>query len=159
MEYSVRVFVEGCVTVTVDADSVEEAKEKANEEVGEMDFGELSNIEWDAIDAEAEGGGMNMRKTRFVIDTNEKTYEGYTDGTLWNGWECPWFTKEVADEMIRDFIKEGGKAKYDLETDSYTFLGENWGDEDVFDGSDVETEDGILHLYPIGAWCWIWDEV
>lgn len=158
MEYSVRVFVEGCVTVTIDADSVEEAKEKANEEVGEMDFGELSNIEWDAIDVEAEGG-VNMRKTRFVIDTNEKTYEGYTDGTLWNGWECPWFTKEVADEMIRDFIKEGGEAKYDLEIDSYTFLGENWDSPDVFDGADVETEDGILHLYPIGAWCWIWDEV
>ena len=29
---------------------------------------------------------------------------------------------------------------------------------DVFDGEDVETVDGIQHLYPIGAWCWIWDE-
>lgn len=52
MEYAVRVFVEGCVTVIVDADSIEEAKEKANEEVGEMDFGALSNIEWNAIDVE-----------------------------------------------------------------------------------------------------------
>lgn len=100
-----------------------------------------------------------MRKTRFVIDTNEDIYEGYTDGTLWNGWECPWFTKEVADKMVRDFIRDGGEAKYDPKTDSYTFLGENWGSKDVFDGDDVETEDGIQHLYPIGAWCWIWDEV
>lgn len=100
-----------------------------------------------------------MRKTRFVIDSNEKSYEGYTDGALWNGWECPWFTKEVAEEMMRDFIKEGGEAKYNSETDSYTFLGENWGSADVFGGEDVDTEDGIQHLYPIGAWCWIWDEV
>lgn len=100
-----------------------------------------------------------MRKTRFVIDTNEKTYEGYTDGTLWNGWECPWFTKEVAEEMIRDFIKEGGKAEYNSETDSYVFQAEEWDQADIFDGADVETEDGIQHLYPIGAWCWIWDEV
>ena len=52
MKYYVRVLVEGCVTVIVDADSIEEAKEKANEGVGEIDFGELSNIEWDAIDVE-----------------------------------------------------------------------------------------------------------
>ena len=100
-----------------------------------------------------------MRKTRFVICDNEKSYEGYTDGTLWNGWECPWFTKEVADEMIKDFIKEGGEAEYDLETDSYIFQAEEWDQADTFDGADVVTEDGIQHLYPIGAWCWIWDEV
>lgn len=100
-----------------------------------------------------------MRKTRFVIDTNEKTYEGYTDGRLWNGWECPWFTKEVVEEMMRDFIKEGGEAKYNSETDSYIFLGECWDEPDVFDGKDVETGNGVKHLYPIGAWCWIWDEV
>jgi hypothetical protein len=104
-------------------------------------------------------GRCKMRKTRFVIDTNEKTYEGYTDGTLWNGWECPWFTKEVAEEMMRDFIKEGGEAKYDSETDSYIFQAEEWDQPDVFDSADVRTEDGIQHLYPIGAWCWIWDEV
>ena len=101
-----------------------------------------------------------MRKTRFVIDCNEKTYEGYTDGRLWNGWECPWFTKEVADEMMRDFINDGGKAEYDSETDCYIFQTEGgWDQPDVFDGYDVNTEDGSMHLYPIGAWCWIWDEV
>ena len=100
-----------------------------------------------------------MRKTRFVIDTNEKSYEGYTDGRLWNGWECPWFTKEVAEEMMRDLNKEGVAAKYDLETDSYIVQAEEWDQPDVFDGADVKTEDGVQHLYPIGAWCWIWDEV
>lgn len=99
-----------------------------------------------------------MRKTRFVIDTNEKTYEGYTDGTLWNGWECPWFTKEVAEEMMRDLNKEGVGTEYNPETDSYIVEVE-FSDPDVFDGADVKTEDGIQHLYPIGAWCWIWDEV
>jgi hypothetical protein len=99
-----------------------------------------------------------MRKTRFVIDTNEKTYEGYTDGTLWNGWECPWFTKEVAEEMMGDLNKEGVRTEYNQETDSYIIEVE-FDEPDVFEGSDVVTEDGIKHLYPIGAWCWIWDEV
>lgn len=100
-----------------------------------------------------------MRKTRFVIDTNEKTYEGYTDGTLWNGWECPWFTKEVAEEMMKDLNKEGVRTEYDEERDSYIVEVEQCDEPDVFDGADVVTEDGIKHLYPIGAWCWIWDEV
>ena len=100
-----------------------------------------------------------MRKTRFVIDTNEKTYEGYTDGTLWNGWECPWFTKEIAEEMMQDLRNEGVEAEYCAKTDSYIVKDDNNETTDIFDGSYIETEDGILHLYPIGAWCWIWDEV
>ena len=60
-----------------------------------------------------------MRKTRFVIDCNEKNYEGYTDGRLWNGWECPWFTKEVADEMMADLNAEGVETEYNFKTDSY----------------------------------------
>ena len=99
-----------------------------------------------------------MRKTRFVICDNEKSYEGYTDGRLWNGWECPWFTKEVTEEIMRDLNKEGIETKYDLQTDAYIVECES-SEPDVFDGSDVKTEDGIQHLYPIGAWCWIWDEV
>lgn len=100
-----------------------------------------------------------MRKTRFVIDTNEQTYEGYTDGRLWNGWECPWFTKEVADEMMRDLNKEGVETEYHHKTDSYIIKSEDWDEPDVFDGRDIITEDGPMHLYPIGAACWIWDEV
>ncbi len=99
-----------------------------------------------------------MKKTRFVIDTNEKIYEGYTDGTLWNGWECPWFTKEVTEEMMRDLNKEGVKTEYDEERDSY-IVHQIDDEPDVYDGADVVTEEGIKHLYPIGAWCWIWDEV
>ena len=74
------------------------------------------------------------------------------------GWECPWFTKEVADEMMRDLNKEGVEAEYNPKTDSYIVQAEDWEGPDIFDGADVETEDGVLHLYPIGAWCWIWDE-
>ena len=100
-----------------------------------------------------------MRKTRFGICDNEKSYEGYTDGRLWNGWECPWFTKEMAEEIMRDLNKDGVETEYNPETDSYIIKSEDWDEPDVFDGNDVKTEDGIQHLYPIGAWCWIWDEV
>lgn len=99
-----------------------------------------------------------MRKTRFEICDDERNYEGYTDGRLWNGWECPWFTKEVTEQIMRDLNSDGVETEYDAATDSYIIQVENCDQPDVFEGYDVETEDGIKHLYPIGAWCWIWDE-
>lgn len=35
-----------------------------------------------------------MHKTAFEIDDNIAIYDGYTDGTHWNGWACPWFTRD-----------------------------------------------------------------
>lgn len=37
-----------------------------------------------------------MHESAFEIDDNIAIYDGYTDGTHWNGWACPWFTKETA---------------------------------------------------------------
>lgn len=99
-----------------------------------------------------------MRKTDFVICGDEKTYEGYTDGRLWNGWECPWFTREVAEEIMQDLNKLGVKTEYDMETDSY-IVHQIDDVADKYNGADIKTEDGLMHLYPIGGWCWIWDEV
>lgn len=98
-----------------------------------------------------------MRKTNFQICDDDRIYEGYTDGTLWNGWECPWFTKEVADRIMQDLKCDDVETEYDENTDSY--IVRTIDDiEDVFDGEYVNTEDGTKFLYPIGAWCWIWDE-
>lgn len=98
-----------------------------------------------------------MKKTKFQICDNERIYEGYTDGRLWNGWACPWFIKEVAEQIMRDLNKDGVKTEYDEERDSYIVYQVD-GEPDVFDGADVVTDDGIQRLYPIGAWYWIWDE-
>lgn len=42
-----------------------------------------------------------MHESAFEIDDNIAIYDGYTDGTHWNGWACPWFTKETAKEYIK----------------------------------------------------------
>jgi hypothetical protein len=99
-----------------------------------------------------------MRKTKFNICDNERVYEGYTDGSLWNGWECPWFTKEVAEQIMQDLNRDGVETEYNERTDEYIVKPID-DVEDVFEGEYVDTEDGCKILYPIGAWCWIWDEV
>lgn len=35
-------------------------------------------------------------------DDDEATYSGYTDGKLWNGWECPWFALDEAQQIVAD---------------------------------------------------------
>lgn len=56
MKYIVSIAVDGRVDVTVEANSFEEAKKKACEEVCDVDFGELECIEWNAVNAEDENG-------------------------------------------------------------------------------------------------------
>ena len=112
---------------------------------------------------------MEMRKSRFYIDTNEGEFEGYTGGYLWNGWATPYFTKEVADEILetqnKAYIdcgmdKDGCYAVYNAEKDQYEFYEPEYYDGPyTVEGEDFETVDGKLHLYGIGTACWIWDEV
>ena len=51
MKYIVTVRVDGYVSVPVDAENEDAAKHIAAEEVGEMDFGILRDIEWEPLHA------------------------------------------------------------------------------------------------------------
>ena len=52
MTYMVFYRINGRCRVAVDADSLAEAVQIADTSVGEMDFGELEDIEWDGFCAE-----------------------------------------------------------------------------------------------------------
>lgn len=111
---------------------------------------------------------MEMRKAKFGIDPSDEEFVGYTTGYLWNGWATPYFTKEVADEILKSnnqhyidngMNKEGYYAVYNAEKDQYEFYDPDLEEPDVFEGEYCETVDGRLHLYGIGAYYWIWDEI
>lgn len=100
-----------------------------------------------------------MHKAVFTIGDYPKAYIGYTSGRLWNGWATPYFELEEAkrvavgfDECAINpiFYNEESKAFYTFGTDS--IAAEIWKEETI------QTEDGIKHLYGIGAYCWVWDE-
>lgn len=102
----------------------------------------------------------DFRKTKFEIE-NGNQYEGYTKGEHWNGWECPRFTKEVGLQIVEEINTFDSKAWFDESKDKFCFDLDNTG-EDIyeFEGYNIKVGDGgTLHVYPIGAWCWIWDEV
>ena len=44
-------------------------------------------------------------------------FEGYTTGRTWNGWQCPWFTKKVRDQIFAYYFDPANRNpdKDDLE--------------------------------------------
>jgi len=88
--------------------------------------------------------------------------EGYTYGGHWNGWAVPCFNKVQADELASAY-----KGRYLPDKDAYQFSGDGYPltkdtkdeDTDIFPGEDIIIDGKpTLHVYPIGAGCWCWDE-
>lgn len=73
-------------------------------------------------------GGPQLQGAWFCFDDGP-AFRGYHDGTTWNGWACPCFTKEIADHIIEFFNKtnEGPPSRFVPEYDGY-MLG--WEQED-----------------------------
>lgn len=100
-----------------------------------------------------------MRLTNFKIESpGYETFEGFTRGEVWNGWDCPYFDFEQANNILkscnnlRSIIAQEPLAYYDLSLDAFVFPDED--DSEVFAPF---TEDGKKYC-PIGAFCWIWEE-
>ena len=100
-----------------------------------------------------------MRKTLFTIDGFDAIWEGYTDGTHWNGWAKPWFTKEVAEDVMRvnneSYCDVAYQMRYDESQDAFIREEPEYDEPYVVEGCDI---DG-MHLYPIGNMCWVWDDL
>lgn len=104
-----------------------------------------------------------LRKALFAIaDEGSKSYEGYTLGENWNGWACPYFTREVAMEMMKEFDNEDQPAHYDEEKDAFIYVMDADHAEDytdIYEGKDYEYNGETIRLYAIGTMAWIWTEI
>ena len=100
-----------------------------------------------------------MRKALFYIDGGS-VYTGYTNGDLWNGWATPYFTYEEAQRLQAEFNQgDGLRMFYDCQADKFIMQYEDEDEPYIWVGEDIQTVDGKLHLYGIGAYSHIWDEV
>ena len=97
-------------------------------------------------------GDMYMFKSKFQIEDGP-IYDGYTNGNHWNGWACPWFTKEVADQIAMEVNADAPYCTmhYDKVNDAFVYKA-NGDDECVYKAN----EKG---LYPIGNGYWRWDDL
>jgi hypothetical protein len=100
-----------------------------------------------------------MRKSLFQIDDGP-VYIGYTSGVRWNGWATPYFTYEEAQKLQAEINQcEGMRMFYDCSADRFYWQHEDDDEPYIWEGEDIQTEDGIKHLYGIGAYSHIWDEL
>lgn len=100
-----------------------------------------------------------MRKTIFTIEGVASAYIGYTSGKLWNGWATPHFEIKEALEVMRDFNKNAEYLmEYNAGRDEFFVYDEGNEDFDRWKGESIQTNEGVKHLYGIGAYSWIWDE-
>lgn len=86
---------------------------------------------------------------------------GYHDPTVrWNGWHCPYFTKEVADKIV-DYLDDPAATvlRYDEDHDVYAYYNENMDETDYYEPIEIIAPDGIRKVYPIGSWFWTWEVV
>ena len=68
-----------------------------------------------------------MKLTKFQIEDN-KIFQGFSDGSTWNGWSNPYFTLEVAKEVLNYYQNQSSVEsreqwkEFKLEVDK-TFMG------------------------------------
>ena len=106
---------------------------------------------------EAERSGTLYRRGRFALAESEESFEGWTDGRRWNGWEMPYFERSEAERLIR-WLGDG-RARFNAEGDAFVTLSQD-GEEEVWQAQSVVISDGSkLRVYGVGAGAWVWDEV
>jgi hypothetical protein len=96
-----------------------------------------------------------MRKSVFAICDDHNAYIGYTSGRTWNGWATPYFTLAEAQRLQADW----NGLTYDETNDEFRIQYDEDEEPYIWKGEDIQTVDGKLHLYGIGAYSHIWDEL
>lgn len=101
-------------------------------------------------------------RARFVMDSIPgQSFTGFTDGSDWNGWACPYFTFEEAVRVLRASQPNGFWWRYDSVDDAFTAGArpQASGDEpEYYEAETVEVDGETVTLYPVGARYWIWEE-
>jgi hypothetical protein len=85
---------------------------------------------------------------------------GYTSGARWNGWATPYFTLEEAQKIQKAWTKSDYSTMlYDVNKDEFRLKYKGDDEPYIWKGEDIQTVDGKLHLYGIGAYSHIWDDL
>ena len=100
-----------------------------------------------------------MKKALFTMNEFNYPHIGYTKGDNWNGWATPHFEIDEALSIMEEFNRDSGNPMwYDEQTDTFRVAETEYTDEYVWRGRNCHTDDGVKHLYGIGAYSWTWED-
>lgn len=101
-----------------------------------------------------------MHRTVFGIGEYNQAYIGYTDGSRWNGWATPHFEIDEAMRVMAGFNEcAESPMHYDADTDTFYVAETDSTSAESWKGCNITTKDGLKHLYGIGAYSWVWDDM
>lgn len=105
----------------------------------------------------ANGG---FRRADFAIEAlGNVSFQGFTRGETWNGWECPYFSRETAEQILKASERNGYRWRYDDKADAY--LVNHLDDPEDFEPERFEKNiirigDFEIAVYAVGAYSWTW---
>ena|ERR1035437_2564603 len=104
--------------------------------------------------AEGEKGTVLFRRRRFTLADGESSFDGWSNGELWNGWETPRFEFAACQEILKCLGDE--EARFDEKADAFVTVSN--GEEEVWPAEGITMTDGSrMKVYPLGAGSWIWE--
>jgi hypothetical protein len=111
----------------------------------------------------ASSSSLPLRPFRVFLDAinPDEPVNAYTRGDRWNGWECPFFTRDQAATFARIWRASiHCSAGYDAATDDWLFYDPENPEQPmrVTGQAEVDAEGRALHVYCIGGWEWCWVE-
>jgi len=93
----------------------------------------------------------------FCLEGIDGDFSGWSDGTSWNGWEKPCFSREVAERVLQS---SGYDWSYDAASDEFVVYSLVEDGPERFTSEFVKLGDGgTVKAYFVGAGSWIWDRV
>ena len=100
-----------------------------------------------------------MHKNIFTIDGFNYPYIGYTSGRR-NNWTIPRFEFAEALEIMHGYNEcAETHMQYDEVYDQFYILNTDTVELEVWKGENYNITEGIKHLYGIGAYSWVWDDI
>ena len=92
-----------------------------------------------------EASDFGMRPMTFELEGGD-SYDGFTDGRRWNGWEQPWVTKAVLESFLADH-EDFFVSAAESENGFFTLVDDNGLDEEII----LKPFKGLYHLD--FGWC------
>ena len=123
-------------------------------------------------------------KAQFSMEGFNEKFIGYTYGETWNGWNCPYFTKNECKKILSSFIdtnEDSGFYLYDEKNDRFIVnlsidkksIESNWKEEflklsdeeimniceemEIYNKLLIQYKGKDIHIYGLGGFTWAWD--
>lgn len=114
----------------------------------------MPRAEFDAIFALAPTPEFSLVNITADWLPDEVTLQAYSDGTRWNGWAMPCFTREVALQLTALMPI----VRYDEARDAFVATIDE-DEEELFRSRVVRVGNQEVITYPIGSGSWCWEEL